>query len=381
MFGVFKPGDRYAIIGDSITEQTMYSRMAEAYLRLAAPDAFDLHIMQYGWSGETATGFLARMDADLGVFKPTVASICFGMNDGAYEPYRDELGACYRKSMKRVIQHCRAMGVREIVVMSPGIVDQLFVRSNITWEQYNENLHVMRDIAESVAKEEQVAFADVYTAMRTALEAGKQHYGPGFHLTFDGIHPKENGHLLMAWLLLKALGMKGDVGASELGEGNTVKVDTRHWPVCFSGDPAVPDYPENMLPLIPFQSELNRFILRGAVDGPAMVRWGEWEYAAKAGELRRGINLADAFPRNPFTESFQKFSQIVCEKQLMDLGLIKGVLHGCRQMEAFLPDNQKLHEAVKCVYDSINEAHLKSEQRVLDAMSTIQSEVSVHPSA
>ncbi len=376
-FGVFQSGDRYAIIGDSITEQTMYSRMAEVYLRLAAPDKFDLHIMQYGWGGETSTGFLVRMDDDLSVFNPTVVSICFGMNDGGYVPYRDEIGARYRESMKGIIQHCKAMGVREIVVMSPGIVDQIYVKPDLTWEKYNENLHALRDVAESVAKEEQVKFADVFTAMHTALEAGKQHYGSAFHMTYDGIHPKENGHMIMAWQLLKALGMKGDLGAVELGEGNVAKVDTRHWPICFWGDPATPDCPENILPLIPFQSELNRFVLRGAVDGPATVRWGQWEYAAKAGELRQGINLADVFPRNPFTESFQKFNDLVRQKQQTDIALIKNVFHGCRQIKDLAPDDKKLGEAVKCINNSIKDVQQKSEQKVIDAITPVVSEVSV----
>ena len=52
------PNARVAIIGDSITEQKLYSKYMEAYL-LACTGRKDIHVMQFGWSGETASGFAA----------------------------------------------------------------------------------------------------------------------------------------------------------------------------------------------------------------------------------------------------------------------------------------------------------------------------------
>src|SRR3974390_3362984 len=49
--------DRLAICGDSITEQKMYSRIIEDYLTMCAPE-LQIAVRQYGWSGETASGFL-----------------------------------------------------------------------------------------------------------------------------------------------------------------------------------------------------------------------------------------------------------------------------------------------------------------------------------
>src|SRR6266436_5121940 len=57
---LLKKGDRLAICGDSITEQKMYSRIMETYLTVAQPD-LAISVRQFGWSGETASGFLARM--------------------------------------------------------------------------------------------------------------------------------------------------------------------------------------------------------------------------------------------------------------------------------------------------------------------------------
>src|SRR3954469_1511901 len=82
-------GDKVAIIGDSITEQKQYSVFIEDYLLMCKP-APDLTTMQFGWSGETSWGFLARMQNDALYFHPSAATTCYGMNDGGYAPLTDE---------------------------------------------------------------------------------------------------------------------------------------------------------------------------------------------------------------------------------------------------------------------------------------------------
>src|ERR1700759_628245 len=45
---ILKEGDRLAIIGDSITEQKMYSRIIETYLTVCVPD-LKITARQFGW--------------------------------------------------------------------------------------------------------------------------------------------------------------------------------------------------------------------------------------------------------------------------------------------------------------------------------------------
>src|SRR5207302_8799402 len=94
---LLKKGDRLAICGDSITEQKMYSRIMETYLTVCVPE-LEITARQYGWSGETAPGFLARMTNDCLRFHPTVATTCYGMNDHGYRRYEEKIGAAYRKN-------------------------------------------------------------------------------------------------------------------------------------------------------------------------------------------------------------------------------------------------------------------------------------------
>src|SRR6516164_7588184 len=110
---VLKEGDRLAICGDSITEQKMYSRIIEDYLTMCVPE-LHVSVRQYGWSGERAPGFLARMTNDCLRFKPTIATTCYGMNDHEYRPYEERIGKTYRENCAAIDEAFKANGVRVI---------------------------------------------------------------------------------------------------------------------------------------------------------------------------------------------------------------------------------------------------------------------------
>src|ERR1043165_1672685 len=118
-----KKGDRLAICGDSITEQKMYSRIMETYLTVAAPE-LNVTVRQYGWSGETAPGFLARMTNDCLRFKPTIATTCYGMNDHGYRPYEERIGQTYRDKSTAIVEAFEAHGAR-VIQGSPGCVGKV----------------------------------------------------------------------------------------------------------------------------------------------------------------------------------------------------------------------------------------------------------------
>src|SRR3982751_4040296 len=68
---------RVAIVGDSITEQKIYSKFIETYL-LACTGRTDIKCFQFGWGGETASGFSLREENDLSAFNPSVITLCYG---------------------------------------------------------------------------------------------------------------------------------------------------------------------------------------------------------------------------------------------------------------------------------------------------------------
>src|ERR1022692_1932895 len=94
-------GDRVAIIGDSITEQRMYSRIIETYLTVCVPQ-LKITTRQFGWSGETAEGFLHRMTNDCLRFQPTIATLCYVMNDHRYRAYDEQTANWYSNNYASV---------------------------------------------------------------------------------------------------------------------------------------------------------------------------------------------------------------------------------------------------------------------------------------
>ena len=78
----------------------MYSRLMEDYLTMCVPE-LRVTVRQFGWSGERAPGFLARMTNDCLRFKPTMVTTCYGMNDHEYRPYEDRIGQTYAPVQQR----------------------------------------------------------------------------------------------------------------------------------------------------------------------------------------------------------------------------------------------------------------------------------------
>ena len=206
-------GDFIAICGDSITEERIYSVYIQDYLLMCQPAA-NLRTLQAGWDGEQAPGFQRRMEYDVLTLGPNVATTCYGMNDGGYSPMTAEKGQRYRDSQRAIVKQFKENGVSFVVVGSPGCVDSDTFRKNpAQGAMYNKTLAEMRDIARDVAKEENVIFANVYDPMMDAMAKTKAKYGKSYHLAgVHGVHPDLNGHLVMAYAFLKALGCDGDIG-------------------------------------------------------------------------------------------------------------------------------------------------------------------------
>jgi len=343
-------GDRLAICGDSITEQKMYSVIMETYLTVCVPD-LDLTVRQYGWSGEKADGFLRRMKQDCLRFDPTVATTCYGMNDHLYRPYEPSIGDRYREFSTGIVETFKEAGVR-VALGSPGTIGKMpgWVRdANGTVEDLNLNLLRLRNIDIEIAAEEEVRFADVYWPMLTAGFQARQRYGDGYDIFGkDGVHPGWAGQTVMAYAFLKAFGLDGEIGVvtvdlssgkAQVTSGHTVnamndgevRLTSRRYPFCAAGgDPSKDDNIRSAMGLIPFNPDLNRFLLRvrGAPAERCTVTWGDQSRDYTRKELETGVNLADDFHVNPFSPSFQRVWDAVAAKQAYETRQIKQLFHG-----------------------------------------------------
>lgn len=345
---LLKPGDRLAICGDSITEQKMYSRIMETYLTTCVPQ-LGVTVRQYGWSGERAPGFLARMTNDCLRFAPTLATTCYGMNDHEYRPYEERIGTTYRATSTAIIAAFKHAGAR-VVQGSPGCVGKMphWVKTATgTVEDLNLSLCELRNIGIEIAAQEQVAFADVFWPMLTAGFTARQKYSPDYAIAGkDGVHPGWAGQLVMAYAFLKAMGLNGEIGtftmdlssgkatvtaghkvvASKSGEAT---IESGRYPFCAIGDETSDGSLRSAMTLVPFNADLNRLVLvvRGAKAKRYQVVWESESRSYSAEELSRGVNLAADFAANPFSEAFKKVDAAVAAKQSYETKQIKQVFH------------------------------------------------------
>ena len=354
-------GDFVAICGDSITEQRLYSVYIQDYLLMCKPAGVgvDLRTMQFGWSGETSWGFLQKMPKEALRFPMAVATTCYGMNDGGYAPLSPDREKRYREAMTGIVRAFKDHGVRFIVVGSPGCVDpDTFLRPDPTdpekkrrikqADMYNKTLSQLRDIANEVARENGCAFANVHDAMMEATKGAKAKYGEKYFVGGpDGFHPHENGQLVMAYAFLKALGCDGNIGTITLdaASGNVetteghklhaksdggIEIESTRYPFCFSGDPKSTGATSGIIEFIPFNQELNRFMLvvKGSEAAKMRITWGKNTKEFSREQAEKGINLAAEFPTdNPFSDAFKKVEDLIRKQQNAETPLVKKTLH------------------------------------------------------
>lgn len=353
-------GDLVAICGDSITEQKKYSLYMEDYLLMCQP-APDLQSMQFGWGGEVAGGFLKRMKNDTLSFKPTVATTCYGMNDGGYRAKEDGIVANYRKNLEAIVKTFKDGGVRFIVLGSPGVVDtDFFKRPSADPSVYNETLGALGAAAKEVAAQEGVAFADVHATMLDAMNKAKEKYGSTYDVGGrDGVHPNNNGHLAMAYAFLKALGCSGEIGTYTVdlksGEataqgghkilssaGGLVEIESTQYPFCFTGDPKDPNATAGIIEFLPFNQDLNRLMLvvKNASAEKLKVTWGTESKEFTAEQLAAGVNLAAEFLKNPFSGPFAKTEQTLKQQQEYETAAIKGLITTLPRWQDSLPEHK-----------------------------------------
>jgi hypothetical protein len=163
----------------------------------------------------------------------------------------------------------------------------------------------------------------------------------------DGVPPGWAGHLVMAYAFLKAMGLDGQIGtitldmaarkatASEghkalVAEPGRIEIESSRYPFCATGPANEDSSIRSGMTLVPFNTELNRFLLvvRNAPPGRYVVTWGETSKSYSAEELAKGVNLAADFETNPFSAAFKRVDEAVARKQAYETRQIKDLFHG-----------------------------------------------------
>ncbi len=201
---LLRKNDRIVFLGDSITEQHLYTNYVESYLALRYPE-LKLTFFNAGWGGDTAPGGVLRLDRDVLALKPTVVTICYGMNDGSYVQPTDEIRTRFVTGMRELVRRLKAANIR-IVLLTPGMVEET-VNPGLAAVNYNRGgLRILADEVLALARQENLPVADVHKLMNE-VNARAKAADPTFCMIPDSVHPEPAGHLVMTFGLLQSLGV------------------------------------------------------------------------------------------------------------------------------------------------------------------------------
>src|SRR5208283_2346951 len=143
----FKDGDSAVIIGDSITEQHLYSNYVEMWTVSRFPK-WNITFRNSGIGGDTSGGGNGRFKRDVVSHKATALTVDFGMNDGGYQPFEEGRYKNYMKGLQGMADQAKAANIR-VAWLTPSPVEKNEEGSalkgyNETLEKYSEGV---REIA------------------------------------------------------------------------------------------------------------------------------------------------------------------------------------------------------------------------------------------
>ena len=395
-----KNGDRVAIIGDSITEQKLYSRFMETYLQ-ACTGLKNVKVLQFGLGGDRAPAFAGRMNHDALPWKPTVITTCFGMNDGGYRPYDEKsIGVPYREGMNKIVKAFKDTGAT-VIVGTPGVVDSNTWHGGNGAAAYNDTLGQLAKIDAEIAQQQKAVFADLHTTMMAVMTKAKEVNGPQYHVAgTDGVHPRPNGHLIMAYAFLKTMGFDGQIadiqmdfkGKTTVSSGHKVikqspgmvEIESSRYPFCFDLDTKNqknPDMNSSILPFLPFQQDLNRFDLHvtNLPEAQAEVTWGNQKKTFTKEQLEKGINLAAEFLTNPFSAQFAQVQRAVTEKQNYETWMIKNFITNLRPLEDEAKKDPKMRDSLDYIRSKVDQRENALDAKVQAVLTPVKYLITVTP--
>jgi lysophospholipase L1-like esterase len=205
-------GDRVVLLGDSITEQRLYTTVIETYTLSRFPQ-WKLSFRNIGWGGDTARGGLGRAARDMLPLKPTFVTIDFGMNDHGYRAHDEGIYKGYIEKQTQLVALLKANHAR-VALLTPQPIEEK--RPDPDKDIKNGSLRKMSDGLREIAAKENVLFADQFDPYMAVMLTARQANPTAFIGGGDAVHPGPVGHTVMGWAILKALGAPAAVSGVEL---------------------------------------------------------------------------------------------------------------------------------------------------------------------
>jgi hypothetical protein len=348
---LIKDGDRVVFLGDSITEQRLYTTYVEAYSLTRYPK-WNLTFRNVGWGGDTSwlrqrahpdekQLFAADESAqqkmvedsvgrglkrDVLPLKPSFVTVKFGMNDHSYQPFREDIFKAYVRSQTEIAKVLKEHGAR-VAFLTPQPIEEK--RADPDKDARNESLRRFCDGLKEVASKQGATFVDQFDPYMAIMMHERGGNPTAVIGGGDAVHPGPIGQTIMAWIILKGLGGTPTVSQADMdyadkrSSSHQCEVDNLKigdGAVSFDRlDEALPmpidSRAEASLKLAPILDELDLYELRitHLPEGTYDVSIdGEKTANASAAELAKGLNLATK--AGPITKQAQEVLDLVFKK-------------------------------------------------------------------
>ena len=222
-----KDKDSVVFLGDSITEQKLYTTYVEAYALTRFP-SYKLTFRNVGWGGDTAwlrqrshpdeKALFAATNAvldemvtkavgaglalDVLPLKPTAVTVDFSMNDHAYQAFREDIFRAHVRSQKEIANVLTKNGARVALMTTQPIEEK---RPDPDKDVKNLSLSKFSDGIKAVAAKEGVLFVDQFNPYMALMMKARVTNPEAIIGGGDKVHPGPAGHTIMAWTILKQL--------------------------------------------------------------------------------------------------------------------------------------------------------------------------------
>jgi lysophospholipase L1-like esterase len=304
----FNDGDRIVVMGDSITEQHLYSNYLEMWITTRFPK-WNLSFRNVGIGGDSSGGGNGRFQRDVVSFKPTAMTVDFGMNDGGYRPYDEAIFNRYMLGLQGIADQAKKAGVR-VAWCTPQPLDNA-EPGDTALTGYNQTLEKLSDGVKITAEKNAGLFVDQFHPYLAVLDKARSDKSkPYARITAgDAVHPGPPGQALMAYSILQGLGFPSfvssvEIDAADLKSAKGEKCQVSN--VARDGDTltfvrldeALPFFPQDAAPIMPWIAIRDlandyRLQVRGLKPGNYEVKLGGKSVAKySAEELAAGVNLA-----------------------------------------------------------------------------------------
>ena len=207
----FADGERAVFFGDSITHGGSYHSFLQLFWSLRHPGS-NVRMLNCGISGDTAKGGIERIGIDLMPLKPDRVFVMFGMNDVGVSNYASaepadavreaqaKSRAAYVENERKIVEMLAGKGIKTVLV-TPTPYDQYSSIATTNYVAANEpGLASLAEDVRTLAASKNLGLVELHRPMTAMFRENPSH-----PFCRDRVHPRDDGHMIMAATLLDAM--------------------------------------------------------------------------------------------------------------------------------------------------------------------------------